>query len=225
MLFSQRWKWFVLALLMSATMGCAHSSSNKPISTPPPPVCCTSCSAGNVMTVMADPSGQTNVYYVIHPSQASTPGTAAVAGTPSTLPPALVQRRDIPNTLPPTNIYGSPPSAPSMIARSPQIPPSRIAVQSTDPVTRTSARYDHSEDYTWVMGKLEYLHSKKAWRVRYAPAEVEDALGGCVTLLGVDYLNDNLKDGQMVRVDGVLVDPESRQISPPYQVHAIKPMD
>jgi hypothetical protein len=169
--------------------------------------------------VTADPSGNPGIYYVIN---TTTPELTSIAqGTPAQLPQGVVGPKDVPALLPPTKVYGSLPA--DLPARNPQM------VQ-TQPVSRpregnTSARYDHSKDYTWVMGKLEYLYSKKAWRVRYCPADVEDDLGGCVTLIGVDGSADNLKDGQMVRVDGALVDPESKQIAPQYQVRAIKSVD
>jgi len=93
-----------------------------------------------------------------------------------------------------------------------------------DPATGM-IRYDHARDYSWVVGKLEYLHSKHQWRVRYAPYDVDDELGGVVALTGVDHMNDQLKNGMTVRIQGNLVNPESRKSSPEYYVYDLKSME
>jgi hypothetical protein len=93
-----------------------------------------------------------------------------------------------------------------------------------DPVTGL-IRYDHARDYSWVVGKLEYLHAKHQWRVRYAPYDVDDELGGVVALTGVEHLSDKLRSGVTVRIQGNLVHPESRKASPEYYVYDLKSIE
>ena len=93
-----------------------------------------------------------------------------------------------------------------------------------DPATG-DVRYDHARDFTWVVGELRYLHTKKQWRVRYAPVDVEDCYGGSVTLSGVDHLTDQLKSGMTVRLQGQLIDAEANKSAPDYRVYGIKTLE
>jgi len=68
-----------------------------------------------------------------------------------------------------------------------------------------------------------YSAARNAWRLRYAPAEVEDPYGGSVTLLGIDA-SAGLRQGQQARVEGRLKDPSSSEPSPPYQVSQFRPL-
>ena len=65
---------------------------------------------------------------------------------------------------------------------------------------------------------------RNTWRLRYAPIDQEDAYGGVVILDGGAELSQ-LRDGQRVRVSGVLVPPESRTGSACYRVQAIEILD
>ncbi len=83
------------------------------------------------------------------------------------------------------------------------------------------ASYGHAADYGWLLGELEYLRSKNVWRLRYAPADQEDRHGGTV-LLVADSLPPDCKNGQVVRVEGQLVNPESDEPRPPYWVRTLR---
>ena len=104
-------------------------------------------------------------------------------------------------------------SKPGLVATAPK--------ELRDPATG-HIRYDHARDYSWVVGQLQYLHSKQQWRVRYSPYDVDDELGGAVTLVGVSHLGEGLQNGMSVRIQGQLVNPESRKGSPEYQVYDLK---
>jgi hypothetical protein len=90
-----------------------------------------------------------------------------------------------------------------------------------DPATG-AVRYDHARDYAWVVGQLEYLHSKHQWRVRYSPYDVEDEFGGVVSLSGIDHISDRFQNGMVVRIQGQIVNSEPRKSSPEYYVYDLK---
>jgi hypothetical protein len=76
-------------------------------------------------------------------------------------------------------------------------------------------------DYSTFIGKLEFLHTKQQWRIRYASFDVDDIHGGVFTLQGIDHIDMPLKEGMTVRVQGLLVEPDTRKPSPDYFVHEI----
>jgi hypothetical protein len=80
--------------------------------------------------------------------------------------------------------------------------------------------YAHAADYSWLLGDLEYVEVRDAWRVRFAEAGDEDRYGGSVTLLSAD-LTAKCKTGQKVRIEGHLLDASSREPCPAYKVHKI----
>lgn len=79
----------------------------------------------------------------------------------------------------------------------------------------------HAADYSWLVGELQFVHVRKAWRLRYASVDEEDRYGGSVTLTEMGTM-DNFTSGQMIRVEGQLMDPESREPSPAYRVRTIQ---
>jgi len=84
------------------------------------------------------------------------------------------------------------------------------------------SRFAHAPNYTWIVGELEYLRSRNIWRIRFATPGEANAIGGTVTLAGSDGQMDGLSAGTLVRVEGSLVDPETREASPRYQVRTIR---
>jgi hypothetical protein len=82
----------------------------------------------------------------------------------------------------------------------------------------------HAEDYSWLVGKLQYSRFNKSWRLRFASVDEEDRYGGSVTIVD-DLRLAGLKDGQTVRVEGHLTNPEARTIAPPYEVNSIQALD
>jgi hypothetical protein len=81
--------------------------------------------------------------------------------------------------------------------------------------------FDHAADYAWVTGELYFEKDSKTWTVRYASVDEEDRYGGKVTLTDAGSM-ENLRSGQMVRVEGRLADAEAHDLRPAYKVQAIK---
>jgi len=71
----------------------------------------------------------------------------------------------------------------------------------------------HGPDYQWIAGRLHYAQVRGVWCLRYAGEDAEDPYGGRVTLVGLADLAAlaALRDGELVRVEGRLVDPASRE--------------
>jgi len=79
----------------------------------------------------------------------------------------------------------------------------------------------HAADYSWLIGELQYLEVRNVWRVRYATVEDEDRYGGSVVLTETGPMFGHL-NGQLVRVEGQLVAPDSREPSPAYRVRHLQ---
>lgn len=91
------------------------------------------------------------------------------------------------------------------------------------PATASAAggKFGHDAKYHWLVGTLDYSRIQEAWVLRYVPVEEDDRYGGCVTLV-VSGQMKNFKRGQTVRVEGSLIDPESQQLRPAFQVENIR---
>jgi hypothetical protein len=83
-----------------------------------------------------------------------------------------------------------------------------------------NAGFAHAADYGWLTGELEHIQAKNVWRLRYAPADQEDRYGGAVQLVG-DSLPPGCKSGQVVRVEGQIVNPDAGP-RPPYWVRSFQ---
>jgi hypothetical protein len=95
-----------------------------------------------------------------------------------------------------------------------------------DPIFRqTSAppapRFGHDPNYRWLVGTVEYCRFEQAWLLRYVSVEEDDRYGGCVTLVASDP-KIRFKAGQTVRVEGDLIDPNSQQMQPAFQVQSLR---
>jgi hypothetical protein len=76
--------------------------------------------------------------------------------------------------------------------------------------------FAHAPDYTWLVGELRAIGTD-VWTVRFASVDEERD-----TVLLVDAPSMvNLKSGQLVRVEGQLVDPTSHDGRPAYRVGSI----
>ena len=80
--------------------------------------------------------------------------------------------------------------------------------------------FAHDNDYKWLVGELSYVPQKQQWRVRYTSIDDEDRYGGSVTL-DASHLMEGFKAGQLVRVEGAMLSPDSREPAPMYRVNAI----
>lgn len=99
--------------------------------------------------------------------------------------------------------------------------PEAVETAPREPVTGSS-RMDHAPNFAWIVGRMEFLHMKNQWRIRYAGFDSDDKYGGVVTLGGVDHLSAQFKDGMTVRLQGQMVEPDGKKGTPEYFVHAIK---
>jgi hypothetical protein len=81
--------------------------------------------------------------------------------------------------------------------------------------------FAHDANYKWVVGELSYVPQKKTWRVRYTSIDDEDRYGGSVTL-DASHMMEGYKTGQLVRVEGALLDAESHEPAPGYRVNNIE---
>lgn len=82
-------------------------------------------------------------------------------------------------------------------------------------------RFGHEPHYRWLIGTLDYSRTQRAWLLRYASFDEEDRYGGCVTLL-LPHRATSFKRGQTIGVEGALIDPESHQLQPAYEVRRIR---
>jgi hypothetical protein len=78
----------------------------------------------------------------------------------------------------------------------------------------------HDVNYQWVVGTLEQGKDSNTWSVRYGRVDEDDRYGGHVTLVNPGPLS-GLQAGQLVRVDGQPLDPNSTEDRPQYQVRSI----
>ncbi|MFL5243894.1 MAG: hypothetical protein ACJ8FY_17470 [Gemmataceae bacterium] len=81
--------------------------------------------------------------------------------------------------------------------------------------------FDHAADYAWIIGELYFEKDSKTWTVRYASVDEDDCHGGKVTLTDAGAM-DNLRSGQMVRVEGRMADPAAHDLRPAYKVQTIE---
>jgi hypothetical protein len=134
-----------------------------------------------------------------------------------------------PPTLPPSPPLASPPGKPepdrvASELQTPAVAPpvSDISAQGQGQAqAQGPAGFGHAPDYSWVTGELEHIRARNVWRLRYAPADQEDRFGGTVLLVG-DGLPAERKNGQIVRVEGQLVNPETTEARPPYWVRSFQ---
>lgn len=109
---------------------------------------------------------------------------------------------------------------PANVERSQDSPPS-LNDPSEESQAPVSDRFGHDPNYRWLVGTLDYSQIQRAWLLRYVSYEEDDRYGGCVTLVGVPS-SAALKKGKTVRVEGTLIDPDSRHLRPAFQVENIR---
>jgi hypothetical protein len=102
---------------------------------------------------------------------------------------------------------------PALAAAKPEMAPS-----TADP----RSFFAHDPNYHWLVGILAYSKVQDAWVLRYASVEDSDRYGGSVTLVYPGRMNA-FKSGQLVRVEGHLIDPDSRQLRPAFEAQSIRP--
>jgi hypothetical protein len=83
-------------------------------------------------------------------------------------------------------------------------------------------QWGHTDDFKSVTGQIQLW--RQTVRLRYAPVDQEDPYGGFVVLQG-DGEVAKLREGQHVRVRGILIAPENRNHAANFKVQAIDVLD
>lgn len=81
-----------------------------------------------------------------------------------------------------------------------------------------TVRFGQANNYQVVVGQLSQF--RRGWKLRYAAVESDDKYGGSLSLVGENL--DSLKDGQMVRVEGMVLPSDDRASGARYQVHRVE---
>jgi hypothetical protein len=84
--------------------------------------------------------------------------------------------------------------------------------------------FGHAPDYCWLSGQVEYSRILGTWRLRYASVDETDRFGGSVTLVENTHVS-YLRDGEYVKVEGHLINPNAEGSSPPYRIESFKVID
>lgn len=137
----------------------------------------------------------------------------------TTAKPAPAALDAAPRQLPASAVFGSERGSAAKTAPAEDAPsPAANADVTTQP------RFAHDPNYHRLVGVLEQSKIQNAWILRYASVEEEDRYGGSVTLHGTGPMNA-FKSRQVVRVQGHLINPDSQQIRPAFQVESIHPSE
>jgi hypothetical protein len=91
------------------------------------------------------------------------------------------------------------------------------------PVVITPARpiCAHAADYRWLVGYLRCDSVHRRWQIRYAEEDENDRYGGVIELVNPGPMS-GFHPGQLVRVEGDLVDPAPLEIIPAYRVVSLQ---
>jgi hypothetical protein len=140
--------------------------------------------------------------------------------TQTTVVTQLPEAQAVPEKMP-TAPTALPAAAPAPVAKTePEMQPAGYTVSAPkdESVKRRSFNdttanpcFAHAENYSWLKGELQFLHAHNVWRLRYASVDEEDKYGGGVTLIEAGRMN-NFTSGQMVRVEGEVVDPDAKEV-------------
>jgi hypothetical protein len=92
-----------------------------------------------------------------------------------------------------------------------------------EPPVRTPSQpgFARAADFTWLVGVLVHGDARDTWSVRYAAAGEGDRYEGLLTLVGQGPMT-GFRPGQLVRVEGDLIDPAPHEIKPGYRVRAMQ---
>lgn len=242
MRFNAKRSWLAIGAISVASLGCGHTRSEKQ-DTPS----CSSCGVIVANRSGADPS----VPVAETPGPASVPHHGGVTVPPQAMPTTITPSTtpSVPAT-PAEMPRGTLAPMPSELPRTSSLPqrnetslqvstesitrPTNLPVDAPKPVPPSTAtptssvtreKTGRASDYSWMVGRLEHSKNKQTWRVRYASHEVEDDFGGSVTLVGADDVLERYADGDLVKVDGQLLDPEQKTSAPPYRVRGVRKLN
>ena len=85
-------------------------------------------------------------------------------------------------------------------------------------------KFAHDPNYRWLVGRLDYSKVRQTWTLRFASVEEDDRYGGSVTLDNSGRMAA-FQSGQLVRVEGQLVDADDTRPRPSYHAHSIQPVE
>ena len=143
------------------------------------------------------------------------PESEAVSLTAHVVPAAPVTPHSGPNTAPtPETPHAPVPSGNSPDASSISSATFDRTIEAPRPtnhvrVVPEKPSMAHADDYSWVQGTLYRVHVRGGvWVVRYASLDVTDRFGGSL-VLARDHRIDDLHEGDLVRVQGELLNDRS----------------
>lgn len=182
---------------------------------------------GSVYHVTTDEAGENFIMLVPaihHPPASATPQTEQRFSE--------VKKSEVKQTTyttPALKVVLPPPARPVVMETRQFLPGYQATKQTAAPVPApppppSSGRLGHAPDYRWLVGEISYSVARRTWNLRYATVDEEDRYGGSVTLVGTGDMS-RFKIGQIVRIDGYLVEPDSRRPCPPYCVGTIREVD
>ncbi len=175
---------------------------------------CSGClQAEQALVVPEDlPGGKTPSSYHVRDA---VPANSVSSFRPAPWPPGLV----LPKVVTPSPAFASTGQTkrPSVQPRLQLVTPIKAPpVQAP----RQTAR-GHAPDHCWLVGYLCRDEKSPRWRVRYADVEENDSYGGSLELRNAEPPPGYLP-GQLVRVEGDLLDPAPHEITPVYQVRKME---
>ena len=189
----------------AANCGCATVAAKQ--TAPTVVQACNTCSPGSALRVDALPAVPSSSLPVSIPE--------ASQALP-VVPAAYSQSSPAPNFTPAINPSFGP--GVEIVSQDIGAPVQLPTGEKVVPATTMVVRFGQSNNYQTIVGAVYQF--RRTWRLRYAAAESEDRFGGSVTLVG-DNL-DNLKDGQMVRVEGIVAQSEDRSAGARYHVQRLE---
>ncbi len=151
-----------------------------------------------------------------------TPSLAsAAAPIPGVLPPEETKAPDLPVVSPTSPVLHTAAKQSASAPEKDQDSAPVLTRPADDVPTQASEHFGHDPNYRWLVGTLDFSRIQGAWLLRYVSYEDDDRYGGCVTLVGA-LPSASLQKGKTVRVEGSMIDPDSRQLRPAYQVVNIR---
>jgi predicted extracellular nuclease len=88
-------------------------------------------------------------------------------------------------------------------------------------VSTGASTFARAEDYSWVQGRLFKVHSGGGyWQIRYQSHDQSDEYGGRFLLTGPAA--SDLKEGDVVRVEGVVQNYDDRHRTTSYRANNVK---
>ena len=204
-------------MLAGLTAGCKHTHHNS----------CSNCTPG-----MAAAPASASPKVELKPA-AEAPGKATVTAMPADLPinnmPPVSNERYIaldppkPDAVMPGTVVAEKPKVdtlPPVTAIPPMMGEDRPAPRRSFADITARPEFAHAPDYSSLTGELSFVPQKNQWRLRYTSIDDEDKYGGGVTLDASQQMK-GFNTGDLVCVEGRIVDAESREVSPLYRVKEI----